>query len=132
MCARLAAGLVALVVLLGVLRGGARYFYCPMMDAVIDAPCCGADGHAGVGADRDALELRSLGCCEEHVIGKLPSAALFAPAAPLETPLLALVPPPTTLLAGSARGAGARFDHDNRAGPASTRRHRAECMVFLN
>lgn len=127
---RIAAGVLAMAMLVGLLRGGARYFYCPMMRAVIDAPCC-ADRHAGADFD-ETLELRSRGCCEEHVVGKLPSGAVAAARVPCDAPLLAVLPPVTALSHPLSTLDTSRFEHQNRAGPASTARHRAALMVFLN
>ena len=138
--ARVAAGVVTIVVLVGLLRGGARYFYCPMMHAVIDAPCCPGDGQAGLESldqrhDGETAELRARDCCEEHVLAKLPKAAAGAAPLSLHAPLLALVPPEGPRLNRLHLRSmvwASHFEHDNRAGPPSAARHRAELMVFLN
>jgi hypothetical protein len=128
---RVAAAILVVVMLVGVLRAGDRYFYCPTMRAVIDAPCCAGDRHSD-DDDTAALEVRSRDCCEEHRLGSLPSAAVAPNAAPFDAPVLAVLPPVTALSHPLSTSADPRFAHDNRAGPASNARHRAELMVFLN
>ncbi|HSO39596.1 MAG TPA: hypothetical protein VLT33_44020 [Labilithrix sp.] len=132
--ARVASAIVALVMLVGVVRGGSRYVYCPSMQTVLDAPCCAGDRHAAHGEDEIVIELRSGDCCEQHVLGKLPAVAGGAVATPLASaaPLLATLPAPpfaTTALLVAVR---ARVEGDCRAGPVASARHRAELMVALN
>lgn len=129
--AAVAAALLAVVVLVGVMRAGARYFYCPMMRVVIDAPCCAGDGRN----DEDltgSVEVRSRDCCEERVLGKLPSGAVTCPPAIVDAPLLAVVPPVTVASRALPVARPSRFEHEGRAGPRASARHRAELMVFLN
>lgn len=133
--APLAAALLAVVMLLGVVRAGARYFYCPMMHAVIDAPCC--DGDARSGGDpndpTDSAEVRSRDCCEAHMLRQLPRAAVSPSPTVSDAPLLAVVPPVTLFAFREVPVASvSRFAHEDRAGPRALARHRAELMVFLN
>ena len=133
--ARVAAGLFAIVVLVGFLRGGARYVYCPMMQAIIDAPCCSGDRHDGDGDgdhEGEAAAVRSRDCCEEHVVAKLPKAAGAGARTVLDAPLVAVLPPQHPRFQPSAMDRLSHFEHENRAGPPSAARHRAELMVFLN
>lgn len=130
MFARLFALVVAIGVLAAVVRGGARYFYCPMMQAVMDSPCCGGkDEHH---AEHDTEALRPIDCCERHVQPHLPAAA-GAPSAPtvFDAPFVATVPPIAHIQLSFAR-TPARLTHEERAGPRSQAQRRAELMVFLN
>lgn len=129
--APIAAALLAIVVLVGVTRAGARYFYCPMMRAVIDAPCCEGDERSEED-QTDSVEVRSQDCCEEHVLAKLPSGAASHAPPMLDAPLLAVSPPVTVTSRALAVAVPSRFEHENRAGPSWSARHRAELMVFLN
>lgn len=133
--ARAAAGVVALVLLVGVLRGGERYLYCPAMQAIMDTPCCDGDRHKAHHGE-PAVERRSRGCCEEHVLAKLPAAA-SGPAArdlreALAAPFAGLVPTPSESAVAQVVLTGARFERECRAGPIALMRHRAELMVALN
>ncbi len=127
---RVAAGVLALVLLVGVLRAGGRYTYCPAMDRVLDAPCCAAEAHD---AHELGVHLREPDCCEEHVFGKLPMVVDAADShAELAAPLVGVIPPvPDKLrIVGAVRNA--RFDRESRAGPIALLRHRSESMVALN
>lgn len=130
---RVAALLATVTMLIGVVRAGGRYFYCPMMHVVIDAPCCAGDRRSSSDEDRaDSVEMRSSDCCEEHVLRKLPSGAV-SPAPPVfDAPLVAVISAVAVTYHAPPEVTRSRFDHENRAGPASTARHRAELMVFLN
>lgn len=129
--ARVASLVVALVVLVGVLRGGARYVYCPSMQMITDAPCCAGDRHSEHDADA-TRELRARDCCEQHVIGTLPAtgATSHTPSS-FVAPLVATLPPPALDAPAGAAAAVVRPDHECRAGPIALARHRAELMVAL-
>jgi hypothetical protein len=78
-------------------------------------------------------ELRSRDCCEHHVLGRLPSVgSLGAPPLLMTSPVLAVLPAPTADGHGTAPIAVLRLDHEGRAGPKVSARHRAELMVSLN
>jgi hypothetical protein len=126
------AALVALITLLAVLRAGSSYSYCPSMQRVTDGPCC-ADDHPADLDEAAAVQLRSRDCCESHVLGKLPSVGAIA-SAPylLASPIIAVLPAPTFEEWSRAPIASARLDHEGRAGPVASARHRAELMVFLS
>lgn len=129
--ARVAAALVAVVVLVGVLRAGARYSYCPTMQMVTDAPCCSGD-RRGHDEDAAAMQLRSRDCCEQHVLGKLPTAAGTSVAPHLAAPaLVTVLAAPTAHPRERGPGARHRLDHEGRAGPIAAARHRAELMASL-
>jgi hypothetical protein len=132
---RAASALVAVVMLVGVLRAGSRYVYCPSMQRIIDAPCCAGDGHRRHGDDEAKVELRSRDCCEQHVLGKLPAVvgggAGQAPQA-FAAPLLATLPPPAVDTKTTLVAVRARVEGGCRAGPMASARRRAELMVALN
>jgi hypothetical protein len=129
--ARVAAALVALIVLVGVLRAGASYVYCPMMQQISEASCCAGDREAD--DDATTATIASRDCCEHHVLGKLPKTA--APSVPtplLATPLVAVLPAPSAELVSATSNPAAHFEHEGRAGPRAAARHRAELMVSLS
>ena len=83
---RLLALLVGVALLVGILRGGSHYLYCPFMDAVVTQDCCSRSGpEPGTITARD--------CCETETIGTLPSASGTAagPQLPM-LPLVAVLP----------------------------------------
>jgi hypothetical protein len=130
--ARVASIVVAVVMLVGVLRAGSRYVYCPSMNMVTDAPCCAGDRHHR-DDDDSTSELRSRDCCEQHVLGKLPAVGTTAHAPqPFAAPLLAILPAPAVDTSTSLVAPRARFERECRAGPIALARHRAELMVALN
>ncbi len=133
---RIAAGLVAFVVLLGVLRGGSRYVYCPMMAAVMTAPCCASetpDEHDDGHEDPAPVALREGGCCEGRTLARLPSAATSGAPAMLEPPVFVALLPAAALRVEPAPLAWPQPRlHEDRAGPMRAARHRAELMVFLS
>jgi hypothetical protein len=136
--ARLAAALVALVVLVGVLRAGASYVYCPIMQQITEASCCAGDRDSdddatGAPIAEVGAEVRSRDCCEHHVLGKLPkTAAASFPTPLLATPLVAVLPAPSVELVAVVSNPTAHFEHEGRAGPRAAARHRAELMVSLS
>ena len=131
---RAASVIVAVVMLVGVLRAGSRYVYCPSMQMVTDAPCCAGDGHRRHSDAEPTIELRSRDCCEHHVLGKLPAVVGGATHAPqaFAAPLLATLPPPTLDTTTTLVAVRARLEGDCRAGPIASARHCAELMVSLN
>jgi hypothetical protein len=134
--ARVGAALVALVVLFGMLRAGASYVYCPIMQQITEASCCAGDREddaAAASLDAMRAEVRSRDCCEHHVLGELPKGA--APSVPtllLATPLVAVLPAPSVEVTFAASNPAAHFEHEGRAGPRAAARHRAELMVSLS
>jgi len=115
----------ALVVLVGIARSGAMYFYCPAMGAVLEASCCG-EHHASPQTEIAAPE-----CCRAHRLGSLPSAnAAPARGVVVAAPLLALVPAVATDLDVRAPVASLLVEHDARAGPSPPAARRAELMIW--
>ena len=126
---RVAPLVIVLGVLTGVLRGGTRYFYCPAMEAVMGAACCGGS-HAS--AHREQPNVQSPDCCEERVHGRLPLAATtHVGTMVFDAPLLAILPV-VTALPRPFVDPRVRVTHHERAGPRSAAQRRAELMVFLN
>jgi hypothetical protein len=119
---------VALVV--GILRGGAHYFYCPYMDVIVLEHCCES------APPSDAPSIEAPDCCQEKTLGEVPSAAGPAPApAVLSAVIVASLPAPG---AGDAEGGASlrlrpRFDVEHTGPPplGSAREARARLMVFL-
>lgn len=116
---------VGFAFLVGVLRGGSRYLYCPFMDAIVSQSCCERAPHHEVAVDEPD-------CCEAHVLGVLPSA--MGPSAPSRLPppnVIALIAGPgrdflQNLVATTRR----RIEPTRRPPPESARRP-AQLMVFL-
>lgn len=129
---RLSAIVLAVCVLVGTVRSGSRYFYCPTMHMVMDAPCCGGDRPTLDEQEPSALEARSRDCCEEHRLGTLPPGGIATSPDPLNAPLLGVLPAVAVHHRAQSWAPEERFEHQNRAGPKASARHRAELMVFLN
>ena len=140
--ARLAASravlvLAAFVILLGVVRGGTRFFYCPITHLAFDAPPCsqGLD-ETSTDDDGDAPAVRTADCCQEKWRAAAPTAS--TPEVPrtsiARAAVAALLPaPPRGMELVSAR-MPFEIAHGVRAGPTppSARERRAELMVFHN
>ncbi|MFO0739588.1 MAG: hypothetical protein U0270_27060 [Labilithrix sp.] len=118
---------VAAVLLLGVLRSGARYVYCPMMNAVVAASCCdrGEAHYEGTPA------VEGSDCCQQRRTAAMPASGTApaeidfgdVPSTPIATP--------AWLERAGPRAAGAlRFNHPARAGPISARKRRAQLMIW--
>jgi hypothetical protein len=124
----LLAAVAALVLLVGVLRANARYFYCPLMDLVVARSCCEPSREGA--PEGPAIEVSD--CCEEKRIAALPSgdavpAPNAVPDAPLATVLPASSAPPSAPLVLAPR---ATLDARYR-GPPPPGAARARFMVFL-
>jgi hypothetical protein len=122
--------LLAWVLLLGVVRSGAHYMYCPGMQRVAPTSCCAKHGPA---ADDHAStpQVRSQDCCRELTLDNLPPAndatrpCTVAP--PAETHAL---PQPLPSTRASWLGSAVHRSHyASRAGPRIKARQRAELMV---
>lgn len=123
---RLAALAIAIVLFVGVLRGGARYLYCPVMDEVVSEHCCAE-------AQRDAEPgIEAPDCCESHGIAALPASDAFA-AGPrvADAPLLAVLPPPAIARAPSAAPRDVRDALARAAGPPVPDGRAARLVVLL-
>ena len=122
----------AVVLLVALFRGGARYVYCPAMQAVMDAPCCGADDEDRADHADETASVRSPDCCERHVQSHVPAAASPASKLLVDAPLLSALPPVAEVHRERRDAAPLRVAHYERAGPRPAAQRRAELMVFLN
>lgn len=130
------------VLLLGVVRGGATYFHCALMNAYLVAPCCdvghghdGDDGDAAVGAastSPDGVAVGEAPCCAAARLTHLPVSTPSAEAKSVAAPLVAELPPPSDLVAHDACSVHAlsavQFARD---GPPPARARRARLMVYV-
>jgi hypothetical protein len=125
---RLLATVVALITLLGVLRSGAAYFYCPMMGMSSGAACCQGTLERREEAPEPAVE--DTHCCESRRLGTLPSASGTSGVELAVAPIAAVLPPlPTRAVPIAARSAKAPVERV-RAGPAPPARQRASLMTW--
>ena len=129
--ARLGAITVAFVLLVGVLRSGKSYFFCPMMTAVFDAPCCGGDEHGDDHDDR-VSEVRAPDCCQAKRIGNMPSSALSSVPDVFPSPCVAVLPARDGADAFDVGASTVGYTQPARAGPRSANERRAELMVWLS
>ncbi len=80
--------LFTLALLAGIVSAGARYFYCPFMDAVVGEHCCTRD------TPEPTSSVHRPDCCEVRYVGSLPAASSAAHAPELRAaPLLAVLAP---------------------------------------
>jgi len=132
--ARAGSLLLALVLLFGVLRGGARYFYCPQMDATLASSCCERVAHGDEGEHADASDAPSVDepdCCKARRVATLP--AMHGASAPPHLdvmPRVAILAPFDLARASRERSAIACFLPSARAGPPSAAERRAHLMVW--
>ena len=124
--ARLLAIVLGLAFVVGVLRGGSHYLYCPFMDEVLSEPCC-SESHDGASA------VETPDCCQTKEIGTLPSARAVAPLPEFPAaPLLAIIPPPHDMDAEASLARPRRFGIERTGPPLLARAERAaRLMVFL-
>jgi hypothetical protein len=123
--------LAAVTVLLAVVRGGTRFFYCPMTHLVFDAPPCSSPADE---ADDSAPAVRTPDCCEEK----------WRPAAPTgsvpQVHETTIAPPPLVAILGHAELAITEastklpfsLSQAARAGPSPppAGKRRAQLMIF--
>jgi len=120
---RFAALVLGVVLVACLLRGGARYLFCSMVDAVVDETCCSPTHDADVA-------LRAPDCCQTKTVGVLPSAHASAPAPHVApAPVLASLPPVSEPCRG-ALVARASFVREPTGPPLPSQRP-ARSMVFL-
>ena len=131
---RMLATLVALAVLLAVVRGGTRFFYCPVTELAFDESPCAAPPPEDEAASDGRPAVRAPDCCEERWRATAPTAetpkvhhAIVPSAA-----LVAVVPPPVfDVGAGHASAAYALAQAVRaRPPPPSASERRATLMVF--
>jgi hypothetical protein len=139
MASRAVLVLAALVILVGVVRGGTRFFYCPMAHLAFDtSPCATSDDDSTAENDTNDTSLpaiRSADCCIEKWRAKTPTASVPEPQG-------VSVPPATVasllVLPRGIEIASAQMPFEIplrvRAGPPPPRasERRAELMVFHN
>lgn len=125
---RVAALFATLVLLVGIVRSGVRYFYCPMMGATMEDACCPSTHGENAASDAPAIDASD--CCKAKRLGHLPSGAASTSVDLADSPLAYLLPS-----FDRARGAAPpRVDvmraHDARAGPHSPARQRSSLMIW--
>jgi len=125
-CLRARAVLIACILLAGVLRGGAKYFVCPMMDAAFEVPCCGEQR----ADDRLAASVRPPDCCKAKRLGTVPQASLPAALDVAESPCVAVLPRLHGLMAADPPRTARRFSLQARAGPPTANERRADLMIW--
>ncbi|HQY60948.1 MAG: hypothetical protein IPF92_28225 [Myxococcales bacterium] len=124
------------VLLVGVVRGGAAYFHCGMMNAYLAAPCCDAGhGHEGEGVESEPEQgaaLREEPCCSGARLSHLPASAPGADAHAAVAPLAA-EPPATRHVEAPAEplALAPRSVQSARDGPPSASRRRALLNVYV-
>lgn len=123
----------ALTILLGVVRGGSRFFYCPVMDLAFDAPCCSPPRGAEL-ADTGAPAAEVPDCCQEKHQRAMPatSVATASHGAIAPAPCVAIVNAAHLAAMNGAANVALGHRPPVRAGPSppSARERRAELMVF--
>jgi hypothetical protein len=130
--------LTAVAVLLAVVRGGTRFFYCTMTHLAFDESPCATNADAIADADAnenaDAPAVRISDCCQERWRATAPTAS----EPKLETPsvaaagLLAVLPPPAVDASSIRASVPFALPRDVRAGPPppTAQERRARLMVF--
>jgi hypothetical protein len=121
------AALAGVVLLVGVLRANARYFYCPLMDAIASHACCESSREDGMG--EPAIEAPD--CCEEMHVGALPSGATPTSIVVSSAPLTAFVPTVVTSTPSPISIVRLATLDARHRGPPPPSEARARTMVFL-
>lgn len=121
---------VALVLLIGVLRSGKSYFFCPMMTAVFETPCCDGEEH-GDEEDGSVSEVRAPDCCQAKRIGTMPSSALSSVPDVSPSPCVAVLPARNGADAFDVGASTVRYTQPARAGPPSATERCGRLMVWL-
>jgi hypothetical protein len=130
----------ALAILLAMVRGGGRFFYCPTTHLAFDvSPCCAdADENPSVASDdgegSQAPALRTAGCCLEKWRAAAPTASSTSPASVSVAPaeLVSVQAHSSFELAMSSAKAPFGVSRTVRAGPPAppAGKRRAQLMVF--
>lgn len=131
LAARLGYAMVALAMLLGVVRGGARYFYCPMMGQAFDDACCASGDHHD-DEDRAGPSVERPGCCQAKRLGTLPSGAAASTIDVPAVPLMAVLPPFDVGPTRPGASPLVRYVYPARAGPPTATERRAILMVWTS
>jgi hypothetical protein len=121
--------LAAVSLVVSVVLGGHRYFYCPQMDEASFDACCGPES-APLRQDGPAFDHAP--CCEaKHFSAPVP-ASIGAPESVPCAPLVAVLPASIPVISPTlpARSSDHRLARDGPTGP-TPRDHRLRLMVFL-
>jgi hypothetical protein len=124
--------LLALVLVVGALRAGSTYFYCPLMGAVASRPCCEQTHQHADGPELAQAKVPS--CCEEQTLPRLPASSPLAsqPCVGAAPELTALVLPAVASTAPEATAPPpSRFLHRGCTSPPLASQACTERMVFL-
>lgn len=124
---RIGVVVMAFVVVVGLLRGGGSYFFCPMMNEVSDAPCCDEHGREG---DRDVSGVRAPDCCQAKRLATLPRWAASSLPDVASSPCVALLPSMLDASGVRPRARLVRFAQPARASPPTANERRADLMVW--
>jgi hypothetical protein len=81
---------MAVVLLVGMLRAGSRFYYCEAMATVFLRPCCASSHHAS-DSKGAKIESRADDCCKGQTAGTLPSVAVPVLAPIPDAPLVAIL-----------------------------------------
>ena len=121
--------LAAIALFVGVMRGNARYFYCPFSHVIAVSSCCTMP--APDEDDASPASFAPVDCCQAKRIGSLPAGSVASVPDVPSAPLLALVPSIASHVSVSlARVAQVASIAPNR-GPPNLRPTPSRTMVFL-
>ena len=125
----LVALVAAIALFVGVMRGNARYFYCPFSHVIAASSCCAMPAYDE--DDASAASFAPVDCCQAKRIGSLPASSVApAPDVP-SAPLLALVPSIASHVSVSLARAGQIASIAPNRGPPKLRPIPSRTMVFL-
>lgn len=129
--ARLGYAVAVSLFVLGLVQGGTRYFYCPLMNATFSSPCCGEGARPDeASSDHEAPSIGAPDCCKAKRLGTIPFAAPSSSETDVDVPAFVAVVP-----AGSNTrpewNVLVRATHPPaRAGPTSAKTRRAALMIW--
>lgn len=124
--------LAAMAVLLAVVRGGTRFFYCPTTHLAFDAPPCSSPRDET--DESDAPAVRTADCCQEKWRAAAPTASIpdIEDTSVAAARLVAVLGHPPLGITMASANVPFRLSQAVRAGPprASAGKRRAQLMVF--
>lgn len=120
---------MALILLVGIARSGARYFYCPIMGATFERSCCAPAEHDSTDP-RDDASVGASECCETRHVGSLPTADAASALELRAVPFEAIEPPLSSIPIAREDLDNERLTHPARAGPPSAAERRAQLMIW--
>jgi hypothetical protein len=124
--ARGAALLLGFALVIGVLRSGSRYLYCPFMGAVVREHCCST-----APPEREST-VEQPDCCESRTLGAMPATRAAAPRSELTSaPLLTVLAPAPILQVVSNAVLPKRLPAGGSGLSPPPARRPARLMVFL-